>query len=300
MDSLSQGLGVGTRTIRRLFKELEDNFGAKIQYNRTYDGYEYAKQPSSLDRYLEGVHITERDRVRLALAAKALEFLDLKEEATGLRQWIKQVTGESLKLPLKELDRVISYVEERPTLVLHNDLAQFLEAIIRRYPVEFSYKTRYSGRSAMRRVDPYHLTHREAAWYLVGFAHEHQALRTYALVRMGRIRLFKKHAFPLPDFDPVAYFRDSGIIQTEEKIKVHLRFNQEAASRLNERHLRYDFLKPPWTDAKGHLHLRFYASSEEGLMPLILRFGADVKVISPRRLQNRVRDALEAAWGQYH
>src|SRR3954465_3859733 len=82
-------------------------------------------------------------------------------------------------------------------------------AIYRRKRIEFDYHTMQSNETASRRVDPYHLLFEGGQFYLVGYAHERDAVRVFRLSRIrGKVAYATKaeHDFQRPtDFDPRLY-----------------------------------------------------------------------------------------------
>jgi proteasome accessory factor C len=85
-------------------------------------------------------------------------------------------------------------------------LAKIDTAIYRRKRIEFDYHTMQSNETALRRVDPYHLLFEGGQFYLVGYAHERDAVRVFRLSRIrGKVAYATKaeHDFQRPaEFDP--------------------------------------------------------------------------------------------------
>jgi proteasome accessory factor C len=85
-------------------------------------------------------------------------------------------------------------------------LAKIDTAIYRRKRIEFEYHTMGSNETALRKVDPYHLLFEGGQFYLVGYAHERDAVRVFRLSRIrGKVAYATKaeHDFQRPvDFDP--------------------------------------------------------------------------------------------------
>jgi proteasome accessory factor BC len=92
---------------------------------------------------------------------------------------------------------------------LSSRLAKIDTAIYRRKRIEFEYHTMQSDATALRKVDPYHLLFEGGQFYLVGYAHEREAIRVFRLSRIqGKVAYATKaeHDFSRPeDFDPRVY-----------------------------------------------------------------------------------------------
>ena len=142
------------------------------------------------------------------------------------------------------------------------------------------------------------MTFRESNWYLIGWAHDRQALRTFALARMAGITPLQE-TFDDRHFQPDAYFKDAGIVQTGKPIRVHLRFSQSIAEQVQERNFLLNYTEAPALDARGQLHLKFHHYDPEGLLRFILSYGPDVKVMAPRSLRTALEDRLRDTLGLY-
>src|SRR5436309_2768134 len=88
-------------------------------------------------------------------------------------------------------------------------LAKIETAIFRRKTIVFDYYTMERDEVGARRVDPYQLLFQGGQFYVVGYAHERQAIRVFRLSRIrGKVGYATKaeHDFARPaDFDPRAY-----------------------------------------------------------------------------------------------
>ncbi|HEX3392694.1 MAG TPA: WYL domain-containing protein [Solirubrobacteraceae bacterium] len=88
-------------------------------------------------------------------------------------------------------------------------LAKIETAIFRNKTIVFDYYTMTRDEVGSRRVDPYHLLFQGGEFYLLGYAHEREAIRVFRLSRIrGKVSYATKaeHDFRRPaDFDPRAY-----------------------------------------------------------------------------------------------
>ena len=88
---------------------------------------------------------------------------------------------------------------------LSQRLSKIETAISRRKTIEFTYYTMERDETEKRKVDPYHLVFRGGQFYLIGHAHERDAVRVFRLSRIqGKVGYASKaeHDFSPPeDFD---------------------------------------------------------------------------------------------------
>ena len=94
-------------------------------------------------------------------------------------------------------------------------LAKVETAIFRNKTIVFEYYTMERDETGPRRVDPYHLLFQGGQFYLLGYAHEREAIRVFRLSRIrGKVSYATKaeHDFRRPeDFDPRAYAQPRGL-----------------------------------------------------------------------------------------
>ena len=92
---------------------------------------------------------------------------------------------------------------------LSQRLSKIETAIFRRKTIVFEYYTMGRDAEEKRKVDPYHLLFRGGQFYLIGHAHERDAMRVFRLSRIrGKVGYSSKaeHDFQRPDdFDPRSY-----------------------------------------------------------------------------------------------
>ncbi len=156
----------------------------------------------------------------------AIEFTD--QELAALRTALQLLDGEfAYAEPLRLALQQISWghpspltAPEQHTVALgitgsagghdvSQRLAKIETAIFRRKTIVFDYYTMERDELGTRRVDPYQLLYQGGQFYLVGRAHERDAIRVFRLSRIrGKVGYATKaeHDFQRPgDFDPRAY-----------------------------------------------------------------------------------------------
>ena len=176
------------------------------------------------------------------------------------------------------------------------DLAQRLSkietAISRRKTIEFTYYTMERDETEKRKVNPYHLVFRNGQFYLIGYAHERDAVRVFRLSRIqGKVGYASKaeHDFPPPeDFDRRDYARraDWQLGELEGTAKIFLR---ERIAWLIQRDFgEYGEFRPvrkaDGAPGKGLVFETPYASERE-LISWVLRWRNNAEVLEPKKLR---------------
>src|ERR1019366_864424 len=167
----------------------------------------YSLRPENF--HLPAIEFTDSE---LAALATALSLLDGEfAYAEPLRLALQQITW-GRPSPLAAPDQhgvALGITASAGGHELLQSLAKIESAIFRHKTVTFEYFTMERGELGLRTVDPYHLLFQGGQFYLLGYAHEREALRVFRLSRIrGKVAYATKaeHDFRRPtDFDPRAY-----------------------------------------------------------------------------------------------
>jgi proteasome accessory factor BC len=189
---------------------------------------------------------------------------------------------------------------------LSQRLSKIETAISRRKTIEFTYYTMERGETEKRKVDPFHLVFRGGQFYLIGHAHERDAVRVFRLSRIqGKVGYASKaeHDFSPPeDFDRRDYGSraDWQLGETQGTAKIFVR---ERIAWLIERDFgRYGELrnakKSDGATGKGRVFETPYASTRE-LIAWVLRWRANAEVLAPAELREEA-EARRALLHQRH
>jgi proteasome accessory factor BC len=149
----------------------------------------------------------------LAALQTALQLLDGEfAYAEPLRLALQQITWgrpSPLRAPERQRSVALGITGSAGGHELSARLAKVETAIFRQKTVTFDYYSIERDEVGARRVDPYHLLFQGGEFYLLGHAHERDAIRVFRLSRIrGKVAYATKaeHDFRRPtDFDPRAY-----------------------------------------------------------------------------------------------
>ena len=183
--------------------ELE-SLGIALKVDRPSEGFLeselYALPPENY--YLPAIEFTDGE---LAALRTALHLLDGEfAYAEPLRLALQQVSW-GRKSPLSGPESApieMAMTASAGGRELSQRLAKIETAISRRKTIQFSYYTMERDATADRKVDPYHLVFRSGQFYLIGYAHERDAVRVFRLSRIqGKVSYASKaeHDFTPPE-----------------------------------------------------------------------------------------------------
>jgi predicted DNA-binding transcriptional regulator YafY len=113
----------------------------------------------------------------------------------------------------------------------HKELAPVLDKLRRAARERRRLGMVYRGRSQVspirRDVDPYALVHRWGWWYIVGYCHLREAIRSFRVDRIAELTLLDETFIVCEDFEIQTYLDTEP--HTQHSIRVRLRFSPEGA-----------------------------------------------------------------------
>ncbi len=244
----------------------------------------YSLRPENF--HLPAIEFTDSE---LAALATALSLLDGEfAYAEPLRLALQQITW-GRPSPLAAPDQhgvALGITASAGGHELSQSLAKIETAIFRHKTITFEYFTMERGELGLRTVDPYHLLFRGGQFYLLGYAHEREAMRVFRLSRIrGKVAYATKaeHDFRRPaDFDPRAYANLAAWQFGEIVGRAEIRIAERVAWLLERHFGRYGEIRAIEGSA-DRLFVTDYAN-ERALISWVLGLGENAKVLAPPQL----------------
>ncbi len=200
-------------------------------------------------------------------------------------------------------------------------LAKVETAIFRNKTIVFDYYTMERDEVGARRVDPYHLLFQGGQFYLLGYAHEREAIRVFRLSRIrGKVSYATKaeHDFRRPeDFDPRAYARRADW-QLGDPVDVAEVLICARIAWQVERHFgRYGEIRAPGEEtagenaaartarveaehaSEGDIVFATGYSSPRTIVAWVLGLGANARLLGPESLTQELHRRLEQLWERH-
>jgi proteasome accessory factor C len=179
-------------------------------------------------------------------------------------------------------------------------LAKIETAIFRNKTIVFDYYTMASDELGSRRVDPYHLLFQGGEFYLLGYAHEREAIRVFRLSRIrGKVSYATKaeHDFRRPaDFDPRAYANRAEWQLGEELGVAEVLLHERIAWQIERHFGRFGEIEAAGElgDGSGDLLLRTSYSSARMIVSWALGLGENARLLGPPELVEELDRRLAA------
>jgi proteasome accessory factor C len=252
----------------------------------------YSLRPENF--HLPAIEFTDSE---LAALATALSLLDGEfAYAEPLRLALQQITW-GRPSPLTAPDQrgvALGITASAGGHELSHSLAKIETAIFRHKTITFEYFTMERGELGLRTVDPYHLLFQGGQFYLLGFAHEREALRVFRLSRIrGKVAYATKaeHDFRRPtDFDPRAYANLAAWQFGELAATAEIRIAERIAWLLERHYGRYGEIR----EIEGSADRLFVTdySNERQLISWVLGLGENAHILAPTELAGELERRL--------
>ncbi len=165
-------------------------------------------------------------------------------------------------------------------------LKELRQALLFQNRVSLQYKTPSRKKAELYSVDPYTFIFSKGGLYLLGYAHNRRAVRTFALERIAAVSIDKER-FEMPvGYDPEKHFRGAFGIVDEEPFSIRLRFSAAVAHAIEER-----LWHPTQTIVRqkdGSLELAFTAGGRMEIISWILSYGSHAELLEPVGLRAEI------------
>jgi predicted DNA-binding transcriptional regulator YafY len=284
-------LGVSLATFKRDLEYMRERLFAPIVWDRDRNGYRFdAKEESEGHPYqLPGLWFTPTEAQALLTMEHLIESLEPSLLGPHL---------EPLKLRLRALlssgDHSAEQVRRRIRVIPFGarkhepkHFALIASAVLGRQRLKLTYYNRTRDEETHREVSPQRLVYYRANWYLDGWCHLRNDIRSFALDAMRGAEMVAGKLKDVPDAELDAVLAAGYGIFSGRKVQwATLRFTPERARyvSLEEWHPKQ---KAHW-EKDGRYVLEIPYSSEGELVMDVLRFGADVEVLAPESLRSAV------------
>jgi proteasome accessory factor B len=289
---LAEMIEVTTKTIQRDIDYMRYQLELPIEFDYARGGYYFTKPMTELPLF----QLTESELVSVFVAQKALEAYKGTAFEQPLRtafQKLQAATGSAnVSVAWEDLDSAISFRHFGAYLPDATRFSEMAKAIRNEEVVEFGYKKLGAKAFEKRTVEPWHLACVSGQWYLLGYDRNRNARRIFVLARIQNFsRTGQKFSNSRPGEGEIRrLFRNSFQIWQSEDAELEqivLRFSGRAPQLVRERN--WHSSQQIQELADGSLELSLTLNSLREIVPWILSWGKECEVVSPLKLQRKVR-----------
>lgn len=291
-------LEVSRATVKRDIEYMRDRMGAPIVWDRGSRGYRYEGEGSQYA--LPGMWFNASEIYALLTMDHLLSNLQpglLGPHIQPLRRRVHEL--------LEQGDHSADEVASRIHIVrlARRDVdARVFEtlasALLSRSRVMLHHLNRATGEIVPREVSPQRLLYYRDNWYLHAWCHLRRGLRSFGVdvIRQAESTREKAKEVSAAELDAV-FASGYGIFAGKDTEKALLRFSTGRARWVAHENWHPD--QQGHFDGQGRYLLQIPYSRDTELLLDILRYGADVEVLEPVALRQRVKEALQLALQQY-
>lgn len=294
---LRQKFEVSRSTIMRDIDFLKDRYLVPIEYCSERRGYFISDPNYTIPSFL----LTEGELFSLHIILPLME----EYENTPLDPVFQSIMRRMMEMLPEEVqvqssfNRDQVYFIKNPQPEIRQEVFYgVMEAIKSGCTLEFGYRSIKRQDYITRRFDPYQMMCQRGDWYVIGHCHRHRDIRVYNLARMSQLEvtdaIFQKES----DFDLHKYIDpDFGVWAQKERFTVELRFSAEVNTYILERQWHVNQECRQLED--GSVWLKFETNQFDESLHWVMSFGSKVQVLNPSRLQDAVRQEVEAMRSLY-
>ena len=293
---LQDALEVSRATLKRDLEYMRSRLNAPIVWDRTAGGYRFdcATASQATSYVLPGLWFNASEVHALLTMQHLLANLDpggmLTPHIAPLMARLNSLLGSSDHGAAEIRQRVLIVGQARR----HMKLVHFEKvgsALIKRKRLQIRYFARGNGETTEREVSPQRLVHYRENWYLDAWCHLRKGVRNFAIDSIRSADMLETPAREVA----TARINDAlgpgyGIIATGRPRRAKLRFTPQRARWVAEESWHPD--QHGATDAAGHYVLEVPYTDDRELLMDILKYGADVEVLAPPVLRQRLRDEV--------
>ncbi len=286
---------ISTRTIQKDIQDMrqdpELNYMAPILYERSSGTYRYEDESYSISN----IPIEEADLQGLEIAIGILEQFRSLPVVQQFEDAILKIAA-SLKMNRQSLEHkgLIKFTRGAAQYKGAEHIPEIVDAIKNLEVIRIAYQSFDRNEPKEHWVEPYHLREYQHRFYLIGKSQKAKGgtLLTFALDRIVQLWPTSKH-FDEKNFDDASYYRNAiGITVLEgEPENVVLSFTPHQGKYIKSQPLHSSQQLLDDTPQECRISLNVVINPE--LQMMLLSYGANVKVLEPARLVQKM--AAEAA-----
>jgi predicted DNA-binding transcriptional regulator YafY len=298
--ALQEALGTSRAGLKRDLAYMRDRFNAPIEYDREANGYRFGA-PRSGPRYeLPGLWFNAAEVLALLTTLRMLGDLQpgmLDGQIEPLRERLRAILG-SGDHSWEEVEKRIRIFQPERRTASTGYFSTIAAAVLKRSRLWIRHYNRKEDRETEREVSPQRLVHYRDNWYLDAWCHLRADLRSFAVdaIRAAELREGRAKEIPAAELD--AHLGSGyGIFAGKNVQWATLKFTPEAARWVSAQQWHPN--QRVKVEKDGSYVLEVPYSEDRELVMEILKYGADVEVLSPQVLRGRVAEALARATTRY-
>lgn len=296
-QDIMQKLEISLATFKRDIAKLRDQLHTPIVFDRDLGGYRLEQTDNT---ELPGMWFSQDEMLALLTIQSMIVQLEPGLLGPKLKPFQKRLDDMLVSqgldtATLTQRVRAVHAGKRHLTLTSFETVAK---ATLERKQVQIEHLNRQKGVIVLRDISPQQLVHYRDNWYVDAWCHLRGDLRSFSIDAIERAHLLSKEA---KDIDLISMRKQLdggyGIFGGRPTDWAVLEFSPGRAQWV--RHESWHPQQESTLHADGRYTLKVPYSDERELLGDIMRFGAEVKVLAPASLQQKLSNELTKALNQY-
>jgi predicted DNA-binding transcriptional regulator YafY len=293
-EELMNRLEVSRATLKRDLAYMRDRLNAPIVFDREVGGYRLEKQSGNLKYELPGLWFNADEIFALLTMQHLLNGLDsggiLTPHIKPLKSRLTELLG-ATNDPLDQLQKRIK-IETMGSRKFNLDHFQAIgSSLLKRKQLHIDYLGRGKNELTSRDISPQRLIYYKDNWYLDGWCHLKEDIRSFSVDAIQRVEILEIKAKDVSEEKLNEELGSGyGIFSGKDVKWVTLKFSPERARWVS---------KEKWHPKQegqflddGSYQLKIPYSKEPELLIDVMKYGPDVQVIEPKELRKKIQETL--------
>lgn len=296
LKHLADHFDCSEKTIRRDIEELacEQQAPWYVYQNKVYFDERRYRQLE-----LDGFWLSEQELKALFVLDHALEKLSngvLIQQLKPIKPMLLKILGESGRE--ESLTRKVKILEIASRNIAPKVFQTLTQSLSESKCLQIRYWKRHTNQSQLREVSPLQLVRYKDNWYLDAYCHHRKAIRSFSLDAILDCTIQENATHEIEEQALQKHFADSyGIFSGEADKVAELHFNEYISRWIQNEIWHPDQITEKQADGSVIMKLPYHYDTE--LIQDILKYGPNVKVLSPPELKQKVQDQLKRTLEQY-
>lgn len=244
--------------------------------------------------FLYPLNFSEQEALAFSLLPS---LLNPDKIPSGFHTGYDKVMGTHLKEKSKQNEMLVNITDiiqmGTPAYreVSRNFLQPVIAAILEQRSIRAVYHSQARNATTERVIDPYYLIPRDQRFYLIGYCHLKEAIRTFRISRFHQVEVLAR-GFDKGSFNIKSYLKNTWSIDRGDKnTAFKVRFFPEIARYIKEEEL---FVHYRMTDEPdGSLLFEVTVNNEKEFKKWILQYGDYAEILEPLAAREGIKRQLE-------
>lgn len=300
MEELKRELEISQASVKRDIDFLRTRMGCPIDWDPIKHRYFVKDLPDGGRFELPGLWFDASEVFALLMMVHLVEGMEpslLAEHLGPMKSRLRSILAAGGR-SANELESKVKLIHFAPRKVEPKHFREIATALLQGRRLSLSYFRRDKQERTERVISPLHLVHYRENWVLDAWCHLRGELRSFALEAIAAVDIVDEAAIVVSQEELRSHFQSGyGIFAGKAIHRATLKFTPQRAQWVSLETWHPD-QNEYWLEDGSYVVEVPYSNDQELVMDL-MRYGADVEVLQPTELRNRVYDTLCAAANRY-